>query len=84
MSFAIAFVLMTQTAASGVAIVPPKPASAAERAPIAQSSTATVRVLRPERISASLQAPPEERSNAAARRIQRRRDEAGTIWIEFS
>ena len=84
MSFAVAIVLMTQSAGSGVAIAPPKPASAAERAPIAQSSTATVRVLRPERISASLQAPPEERSNAAARRVQRRRDEAGTIWIEFS
>ena len=84
MSFAVAFVLMTQSAVSGVAIAPPKPASAAERAPVAQSGIATVRVLRPERISASLQTPPEELSNAAARRIQRHRDEAGTIWIEFS
>ena len=84
MSFAVAFVLMTQSAAPGAASAPPKPASAAVRTPIAQSSTATVRVLRPVRISASLEAPPQERRNAAAQRIQRRRDQAGTIWIEFS
>lgn len=65
-----------------MAVDPPR--SNGGRAPVAERARVTVQVLRPARISAALQASPEEQANAPAKRIQRHRDAAGTIWIEFS
>lgn len=80
MSLAAALVLIAQAASPGVA------APAAERgSAIAEQVRASVTVLRPARISVaaeggklSVDAPANGQS------VQRSRDAAGTLWVEFS
>ncbi|MEM7779278.1 MAG: hypothetical protein AAF697_02680 [Pseudomonadota bacterium] len=80
MSFSVALILIAQSTSPVASL----PSNQSPSAPVAERVTATVRVLAPERISLVLEAGPEERANAPAQRIQRSRDSAGTIWVEFS
>ena len=80
MSLAAALLLIAQAASPSV------PASAANGpAPMAEQVRASVTVLRPARISVareegkvSVDAP------AGGQSVQRSRDAAGTLWVEFS
>jgi len=82
MSFAAAFVLIAQSAASAGA-----PASAdvasARSAPVAERVTARATILRPARISFDLESS-EVSVNTRRTNVQRGRDAAGTVWVEFS
>ncbi|MAY20071.1 MAG: hypothetical protein CL955_05585 [Erythrobacteraceae bacterium] len=80
MSLAAALVLIAQAASPGVA-----PPAVEQRAAIAEQVRASVTVLRPARISVaaedgsvSVDAPTNGQS------VQRSRDAAGTLWVEFS
>lgn len=84
MSLAAAFVLIAQSAAPIAANAPAAGEAGAVRAPVAEQVRASVTVLRAERISAVLESDAAEQANAPAKRIQRSRDSAGTVWVEFS
>ncbi|WP_108787449.1 hypothetical protein [Erythrobacter sp. Alg231-14] len=82
MSFAAAIVLIVQS--SAVATAPgAATTSASPSSPIAERVTARANVIRPARINFDI-----ETSTASvttrANTVQRGRDEAGTVWIEFS
>ncbi len=79
MSFAAAFIVIVQSAAT----VSGGDAPAARAAPVAERVTASARVLRPARIS-FLVADGETAEEDRNRAVQRGRDNAGTVWIEFS
>jgi hypothetical protein len=79
MSFAAAFIIIAQSAATGSG----GDAPAARTAPVAERVTVSARVLRPARIS-FLVADGETTEEDRNRAVQRGRDNAGTVWIEFS
>ena len=80
MSLAAALVLIAQAASPNVA------APAAERgAPIAEQARASVTVLRPVRISVAVEGGKlSVDAPANGQPVQRSRDAAGTLWVEFS
>jgi len=80
MSLTAALLIVAQSAA------PQAAEAAAPRArPIAVQVRASARVLRPARIDFSLASTIAGQSpNAAVNGIQRERDAAGTVWVEFN
>lgn len=77
MSLTAAIVFLTQSPAPVVADAP-------ARMPLAERVTASVRVLRPARISYESAAEAVEDERVRNVEVQRDRDAAGTVWIEFS
>lgn len=75
MGFVAALLIITHSGAPIVAEAPSRPVVAAQ---------ATARVLRPARISFQQDAEPDEARSAQNQSVQRGRDEAGTMWVEFS
>lgn len=67
-------------AQSAVLIVADAPA----RGAVAVQATASARVLRPARISLGANGEIEHSDTQASAAVQRGRDSAGTVWIEFS
>ena len=80
MSFAAAFLIVAQSAAAGSASDGP----AARAAPVAERVSASARVLRPARISFVVENGAEAADVSRNSAVQRGRDAAGTVWIEFS
>lgn len=79
MSLAAALLLLAQSATPMAADAPVSRAS-----PVAEQVRASVTVLRPARVSISRDGAVEVDSTADPRTVQRRRDAAGTVWVEFS
>ena len=75
MSFLAALALIAQSAAP---VAAPAPAGVAEQV------TATVTVLRPARVVVDADGAVQLDSAPYAAPVQRSRDAAGTVWIEFS
>ncbi len=84
MSLTAAFLIVAQSAAPQVAQSSDIPATSRAR-PIAVQVRASARVIRPARIDfARVAAASEQSPNAAVNGIQRERDAAGTVWLEFN
>lgn len=79
MSMAAAFLMIAQSASPAVADAP-----ASRQAPVATSATASARILRPAVISFEINEDAETLEDARNQAVQRGRDQAGTLWIEFS
>jgi len=77
MDFVAALFIMTQGAAPMVAEMP-------SQSRVATRATVSARVLRPAYISLQPDAEPDETQSFKTRSVQRARDAAGTIWVEFS
>ena len=77
MSLIAALVFLTQSAV-------PVASDAPARLPLAERVTASVRVLRPARISYESAAEAVEDERVRNVEVQRDRDAAGTVWIEFN
>ena len=75
MSLVAALALIAQSAA---------PVGAAAPAGVAERVTATVTVLRPARVVVDADGVAQLESAPYAAPVQRSRDAAGTVWIEFS
>lgn len=80
MSFAAAFVLISQSIAPVAAEAPAAPVTG----PVAERVSASVTILRPARISFQIGNEAETSGQERVRNVQRGRDAAGTVWIEFS
>lgn len=79
MSLAAALLMFSQSATPVIADTPP-----ARQGPIAVSARASVRVLRSARISSLLEVTEADAQASQSQAVQRGRDTAGTVWIEFS
>ena len=75
MSIAAALLVIAQTAAPNAVPAP---------APVAQRATASVAVLRPAQVRIASDGNLHVEVSDRAERPERRRDDAGTIWVEFS
>ena len=79
MSLAASLLLIAQSAAPAVGDVP-KPAGSS----VAVPASATVTIRRAAVIRVSDDGDTSVESATSANEVQRSRDEAGTVWIEFS
>ena len=80
MSFAAALLIVAQgTAATAAPIAVSGPS-----APVAERVNASVEILRPVRIVVAEEEQAFANGESRKDRAQRRRDDAGTLWIEFS
>ena len=75
MNLTAALLLIAQSAA---------PAAVSAPAPVAERATATVTIVRPVQVRLTEQGEVSVDGLAGDTTIQRNRDAAGTIWIEFS
>lgn len=79
MSLAAALLLVAQSASPAVAMAP-----AVSATPLAEQARARVRVLRPVQVSVARDGAVEIEGDYDPRTVQRSRDAAGTVWVEFS
>ena len=79
MSLAASLLLIAQSAAPAVGDAP-KPSGS----PVAVQASATVTIRRAAVIRVSDNGDTSVEAVASANEVQRSRDEAGTVWIEFS
>ncbi|MHA7820982.1 MAG: hypothetical protein ACX930_15150 [Erythrobacter sp.] len=79
MSLASAFLILTQSATPAAAEAP-----ASRAAPVAEQVRASATILRPARVSISRDGAVEVEGTPDRRTVQRSRDAAGTVWVEFS
>ena len=79
MSLAVALLVIAQSAAPAAGAN----AAPARITPVAERVTVSVVVLRPARISFDINDEEETTGETRNRSIQRARDAAGTVWIEF-
>ena len=83
MSLAAALAFIAQSAAQSAALVA-APVAAAAPAGAVEQVTASVTVLRPVRVVVDADGAVQLDSAPYAASVQRSRDAAGTVWIEFS
>lgn len=79
MSLAAALVLIAQSASPAAAEAP-----VAGAMPVAERARATVRILRPAQVRVARDGAVEVEGDHDPRTVQRSRDAAGTLWVEFS
>lgn len=85
MSLAIALLIAAQSAAPQAAETAASSARSGRTQSVGVQVRASTRIIRPARIDASdVPQTSEQRANAQANGIQRSRDAAGTLWIEFN
>ncbi len=80
MSLAIALLVIAQSVAPAAGTN----AAPARIAPVAERVTVSVTVLRPARISFKITGEDKTTGETQNRAVQRARDAAGIVWIEFS
>ncbi len=79
MSVATAILFIAQSTTTAVADAP-----SARATPVAERVRASVRALRPARIIFQSENETETSDENQSRNVQRGRDAAGTVWVEFS
>ena len=84
MSVAAALVLIAQSASPVVADTPASSTGSQGRRQVVAQVTASARVLRPAQISFDTENGVQISDAARNHSVQRKRDAAGTFWLEFS